>query len=143
MKKSKLIIAITIMVALGLNSCEEILDGNTIDDLEGQWSVIENTQKKKKSTEDAFQVYISVDPDNSSKVIIENFYALGWGVSFVRANYSNGTLTIPRQTFASDYEVVSGVGTISSNYKKIDWTYMIDEGDGIPISFTATYAFMD
>jgi hypothetical protein len=119
-------------------SCEELL--NTEVDvrakIEGQWSCDE-TSEIYKSTAEIFAVYISPDQDDSTKVLIDNFYELGYDVSVV-ATVSNRNLFISSQKVGDGYTII-GSGTISSNYNEINWNYSVEDGSGQVDNVTATY----
>jgi hypothetical protein len=122
-------------------SCEELLnnqgtDEDVRDKIEGQWSCDE-TSEIYKSTAEIFAVYISPDQDDSTKVLIDNFYELGYDVSVV-ATVSNRNLYIASQTVGDGYTII-GSGTISSNYNEIKWNYSVEDGSGQVDNATATY----
>jgi len=124
-----------------LYSCELIDDnpdtGDVRDKIEGQWKCDESSQIYK-STESFYWVYIDPDPDDSTKVIISNFYDLGNDI-YIHARLSNFSLSIASQTTKDDYTILSGSGTISSNYKVINWSYKVDDGSGEIDNATAKY----
>ena len=122
-------------------SCEELLNTTGTDEdvrerIEGQWSCDE-TSEIYKSTAEIYSVYISPDPDDSTKVLIDNFYELGYDVSAV-ATVSGRNLFINTQTVGDGYTVI-GSGTISSDYNKINWSYSVEDGSGEVDDVTATY----
>lgn len=130
---------LTFLVIATIISCEEDDPAKNIERLEGQWSVNENTDLSK-SAEDAYVVYISVDPSDSTRILIDGFYGLSIGTSVVSASYNgDDILTLSSQTFANDFHLISGSGAISSSFKEINWSYRIDPGDGQPDDVTATY----
>lgn len=124
-----------------LFSCELIDDNPGTDDvhdkIEGQWKCDESSQIYK-STESFYWVYIDPDPDDTTKVIISNFYDLGDNI-FIYAQLNNLNLSIARQTTKDGYTILSGYGTISSNYKEINWNYKVDDGSGEVDNATAKY----
>jgi hypothetical protein len=133
-----------LLILLGflvIYSCELINDVPDDADprarIEGQWQCDESSQLYK-STEDIYWVYIDPDPNDSTRVIISNFYNLGDDID-VYAKINNSNLSISNQTTKDGYKVLSGSGSISSNYKQINWTYRIDDGSGEIDNVTATY----
>ncbi|MBN1415930.1 MAG: hypothetical protein JW973_12575 [Bacteroidales bacterium] len=128
-----------LLMAVNL-SCEELLDdmntGDVREKIEGQWQCDE-TSEYYKSTATKFTVYISPHPDDSTKVLIDNFYQLGFDVSAV-ATVSNRNLYINSQTIGDGFEVI-GSGTISSNYNQIDWNYSVNDGSGQIDDVVAVY----
>ena len=130
-----------LMGFLAIYSCELINDvpddGDPRARIEGQWQCDENSQLYK-STEDIYWVYIDPDPYDSTRVIISNFYNLGDDIDvYVKVN--DNSLSISNQTTKDGYKVLSGSGSISSNYKQINWNYRIDDGSGEIDNVTATY----
>ena len=135
------VLPISILLLALTVSCEELLNnlGNDEDvreKIEGQWSCDE-TSEFFKSTAEIFTVYISPDPDDSTKVLIDNFYELGYDVSAV-ASVSGRNLYINSQTVGDGYTII-GSGTISSNYNEINWNYSVEDGSGEVDNVTATY----
>ena len=122
-------------------SCEFADDepdsGDPRDKLEGQWQCDETSQLYK-STEDIYWIYIDPDPYDSTKVVISNFYNLGFDI-YVYARLNSNSLSLSNQTTEDGYNVLSGSGNISSNYKQINWTYRIVDGSGEIDNVTATY----
>ena len=84
-----------------------------------------------------FSVYISPHPNDSTKVLIDNFYELGYDVSAV-ATVSGRNLYISTQT-VGDGDTILGSGTISANYNEINWNYSVEDGSGEVDNVTATY----
>lgn len=85
--------------------------------------------------EQNFPVGIGYMPGDSTKITIDNFSNLGLGVE-VTANLNDLLITIPTQTISdqsSNQFTISGNGTISSNYRRINMSYNYDG-----TSFTAT-----
>lgn len=126
--KRILIIPLAIIVAL-FYSCE-VLDngksGTPTERIEGAWSVDENSSLYKSAL-DIYQVYISLNPKDSTQVFIENFYQIGRD-SEVRANVNGNSITIPNQSV--DGFKISGSGLISSNFETINMIYDVDDGSG-------------
>jgi hypothetical protein len=133
--------SIIIIALLMLYSCELIDDnpgsGSVRDRIEGQWRCDENSQIYK-STQSIYWVYIDPDLYDSTRVIISNFYNLGNDI-YVFARVNNYNLSIYSQITDDGYTILSGSGTISSNYKNISWTYKVDDGSGEIDNVTATY----
>lgn len=140
MKKNILLSGSVILTIIMLNSCELLNEdtpaASVIDNIEGQWDVDETNSLK--STAERYIVYISPDSDDDTKVLISGFYHLGDNVEAV-ATVSGSTLTLSRQDLPGGYTIVSGTGTISSNYKQISWSYSIDDGSGEIDNATAVY----
>jgi hypothetical protein len=121
-----------------VNSCEvaeSLL--NDVGKLEGEWTCDETSEYFKKTTASVYSVYISPDADNVNGIIMDGFYNLG-DVGAI-ANVSGLTITIPSQSLEGGYTILSGTGTISSNYKTITWSYNINIGGDAVDHVTAVY----
>ena len=70
-----------------------------------------------KATAQNYTVTISADADNESGVIIDNFYGVRMQVQ--KPTVSGMTINIPVQDVEGGFSV-SGSGTISSNFEKIN-----------------------
>lgn len=105
------------------------------DNVIGTWKCVENSTVFGEQT---FSVNISKDGQDSSKVIFDNFYNLGFGktVYFTISNYN---INIPVQTVPNDGHVISGNGTITSNYKTMNLSYSANDGSGSADNVTAAY----
>lgn len=126
--KRILIIPVTIIFVL-FYSCEALdsaKSGTPAERIEGSWSVDENSSLYKSAL-DIYQVYISLNPIDSSQVFIENFYQIGRD-NEVRANVSGNTITIPNQSV--DGFKIAGSGSISANFETINMIYNVDDGSG-------------
>jgi hypothetical protein len=151
MKKAhiKLIILLGFVIVY---SCELIDDtpgtGDVRDRIEGQWKCDENSQIYKstksqnsqiyKSTESIYYVYIDPDPSDTTKIIISNFYNLGFD-NYVYAKLNSLNLSISQQTTEDGFKILSGSGNILSNYREISLSYRVDDGSGEVDNVTATY----
>jgi len=127
-----------VLIALVCVSCEVADDftGNeAVAELEGNWSVDEESSVFGKSTLSVYTVSISADPDNLNGVIIDNFYNVGISV---KANVSGTSLTIPNQE-AEDGYTVYGSGTISGNSNEIDMNYVVNDGSAQDDNCTAVF----
>ncbi len=134
----KLVFLAFIIPFLVTYSCEVVdeLTGGaaTVAKLEGEWTCDEQSEIFK-ATAEVYTVTLSADADNSSGVIIDNFYGLN---ASARANVSGMSLIIPNQDVEGGFSV-SGSGTISSNFEKINLTYTVDDGSGTVDHVTAVY----
>lgn len=123
-------------------SCEEELTGdvNTAEALEGEWVVDENSDVAGNTS---YRAYIDIYSDDSSSVLISNFYQLGYDTGEVIGDISGNRIELrPNQEidyYGSTYTVVNGTGTISDDYQSIDWQYDIDDGSGTVDNVTAVY----
>jgi hypothetical protein len=132
-----------IMAVLFFVSCEEELTGDvgTAEALEGNWTVNENSEFAGNTS---YQVYIDIYSDDSSSVLISNFYQLGYESGEVIGDISGNRIELrPSQDInyqGITYTVESGTGTISDDYQSIDWQYKVDDGSGTPDNVTAVYS---
>ncbi|MBN2175335.1 MAG: hypothetical protein JW731_14470 [Bacteroidales bacterium] len=87
----------------------------------GTWNVDETC------TRDAYSVSIEKDPSNSSQVIINNFWLIGYQEKPPYAIVAGSSITIPKQAICDDgSNLVSGSGTL--NKDKITWSYTVNDG---------------
>jgi hypothetical protein len=130
------VVASLVLITLTLASCElaQELTGAaaTVAKIEGEWTCDEQSEIYK-ATAEIFTVAISADPDNPSGVIIDNFYGLSVPA---KATVSGMGLIISNQTLEGGFSV-SGSGTISSDYKEINLSYIVDDGSGTSDHCTA------
>lgn len=132
-----------ILVVLFFASCEDELTGNvsTVEALEGEWTVSEDSELAGSTS---YRVYIDIYSDDSSSVLISNFYQLGYDDGEVVGDISGNRIELrPDQAidyYGSTYIVVSGTGTISDDYQNIDWQYEVDDGSGTTDNATAIYS---
>ncbi|MBN2215567.1 MAG: hypothetical protein JW723_15135 [Bacteroidales bacterium] len=145
MKRTYIYLAVILLVAMFVTSCELIDDlgpnADGVSRLEGQWKCDENSQNYKKSTMGIYYVYISPHPGDTTRVLISNFYQLGDHVE-ASAKLSGQTLILDSQNLPGDFRIVSGSGSISSNFKTINWSYKVDDGSGDLDNATATYTLV-
>ena len=134
----KLFLLAFIIPLLITYSCETIdtLTGGaaTVAKLEGEWTCDEQSEIFK-ATAEVYTVTLSADADNTSGVIIDNFYGLN---ASANGNVSGMSLIIPNQNVEGGFSV-SGSGTISSNFEKINLSYTVDDGSGTVDHVTAVY----
>ena len=122
-------------------SCD-VLDTNEDPNgynLEGTWKCDE-TSSTYKSTMNYYNIYIEPNPSDSLKIYIYNFYQLGNDIE-VNASISGHNLTIRTQSVGDGF-TVSGNGTIASNLKTIEVSYLVDDGSGSDDNVTATLTYL-
>ncbi len=101
------------------------------------WKVNEQSQNFK-STKSYYTVEILKHQTDSSKMLIDNFYNLGYGKqAYARVN-DDYTIDLPLQNL--DGFEIKGSGRISSNLKTISWEYVANDGEGLIDSVKATYS---
>lgn len=127
-----------ILVMVGVACEQERTDTELIESLEGRWLVKEDDSQYGEST---YFVNISISSRDSSKIFISNFYDLGDEISAnvegQRINLDPNDQEITSNTIT--YTIVSGSGTITDDYRYIDWRYQVDEGTGTPYEVAASY----
>ena len=126
------IVVTTITLLFWLPGCETLGDGP--DTLEGAWQCKENSQIYGYQ---AYDVTISIVKTDSNKIEINNFYNLGYGRKVV-GEVDFWDIQILSQTVEGFN--FNGDGVISGNKRKIDWSYTVDDGSGIPDHVTATFS---
>jgi len=99
------------------------------------WSVDESSQIYK-SIQSKYTVQILKDND-SSKVVIDNFYNLGYGKQAKAVINDNYTISIPSQEV--DGFLISGSGTINHGQNRIDFSYITDDQGGLVDTVSAVY----
>jgi len=135
MKKCTFLVGL-FMISISFSSCDEVLDllsDDPRDAFVGEWSVSENNSLK--STE-FYSVTIEKSSNDSTRVYISNFYAIG-NTSSVEATVSGGTITVSNQTVEGF--TIEGSGDISINDNGIDWNYTVNHNNGFIDYVTATY----
>lgn len=107
-------------------SCEILDDldtetGYVRDQIVDTWRCEETSEIFGKS---AYLVDISKSFSDSSNIILDNFYNLGFGVEVV-ASLSGFKVNIQPQIV--DGNTISGKGTIAGNYRSINFDYTVDD----------------
>lgn len=123
------------VLAAALLSCDKLdtTSGDPRDNLVGFWSCNENSQIFGSQS---FNVGISKSSTDTTEILMDNFYGLGSEyTAYAKMNGLN--LILPSQT-VNGYQI-SGSGTISSNYKTINWAYTVT-GAGQTDHVTAIYS---
>lgn len=136
MKRQLQFVAIVLMTAF-FQSCvpEDTTTpdtGDIRDKYTGTWLVIENA--KKSSLNVTYTVVISLDPSNSSQVLLSNFGNPGSGSDPAYGIPTTSRINVPVQSTSTDW-VVEGSGTLA-NASTMSWTYSITAG-GDKITYTA------
>lgn len=134
-----LILVIIVLLAI-ISACEP--DDTFSDDprerIEGEWIC---TEESEIYDSPPYAVYISPDPIDSSKIIINNFYNLGTTVDAF-ARLSGRTITLDYQTISdpsTNWTILSGSGRVSASSDAINLSYSIDDGSGQIDNVTAVY----
>jgi hypothetical protein len=125
-----------LIVAVLLISCtdeDDILNPtNDRDAFLGNWDVTESCVR------DSYDVNIVADPSNSTQVIINNFWLIGYSEKPPYAIVAGTTITIPTQKMCyNESNEVSGSGKLIKG--KVVWNYTVNDGADL-YTCTATYA---
>ncbi len=110
-----------VIIALFAYSCDEEIFGPR--NFEGFWDVTENSET---FGELSFRVWIEYHQDDENRLIIHDFAFLE--EADVIADIAGHTLTIRTQSVTGRGGTfrISGSGTASSNMRRIDWNYRVD-----------------
>jgi hypothetical protein len=133
MKKIGFILMSMFLTAIVFQSCEDDQTGtgDPRDAIAKEWTVTEDN-----STVQPYNVTISKDATESTKVWFENFHQLGASEK-VYGILQGSIIDIPNQTTTGDY-TISGEGTIVSS-TKITFEYSVAEGADPAENFTSTF----
>ena len=108
------------LIICTLSCVDEPLTTDVIDNITGTWAVSETSSSNDVQN---YQITISKFTDNTVK--ISNFNLLG---ITVEVDVSGLALNIPTQTV--DGFIISGDGTVYSNYNRIDLNYSVNDQGG-------------
>jgi len=131
-----------IAIVFFFSACEEELTGNVdiAEALEGEWKAEEKSEILGAS---GYPVYIDIYSNDSSSVSISNFYNLGFDSDPVIGDISGNRIVLRSDQvvnyYGTSYTVKRGTGTITDDYKNIDWEYKVDDGSGEIDNVTAVY----
>jgi hypothetical protein len=132
--KSSILIVLLAFLPMLFSSCELDEDDDPFadprDKFNGTWRLNES---EAKSSMAFYNILISVDPGNTSQVLIRNFANTGNNHAAYGIVTTN-RITVPAQTIAS--LDVSGTGVLSSIIR-MNWTYSVNDGADL-INYTAT-----
>jgi hypothetical protein len=118
-------ILFVLLLTLNFFSCTQ--DGEIINPLDDRDAFLGTWNVSESCIRDAYDVNIVVDPTNSSQVIIQNFWLIGYSEKPPYAIVAGTTITIPTQPMCySGSNIVSGSGKL--NKGKIDWDYTVNDG---------------
>lgn len=119
------------------NACTDELDfdpfADPADKFLGTWKAEESSLVYGDGF--VYTVNIRINPDNSSEVLISNFYYQGEAVE-ARALVTGNTLTIMQQSICDDSIEIQGSGTYAS--EKINLEYTANTGADLD-EVTAVY----
>ena len=130
--------ALLFFLLLGCEDLTDLSDGTSDprDNIVDTWLCDENSEIYK-SFKNTFYVDISEDPNDRSRLVLDNFYNMGLGKS-VTARLSGRSLILDEQT-VDGFSFISGQGNISADLEEIEWSYKVDDGSGVVDNVTATF----
>jgi hypothetical protein len=128
---------ISAFVSILYSGCEPV-DGNpTGDDRDpyvGEWLLNENY---KSTLSQSYIITISLDPVNSSQVIIGNLGNPGSQNITVKGTVTSGQVVVSSQKMSNNW-IIEGSGKFSNVSKTtMDWTYTLTAGGNTDV-YTAT-----
>jgi hypothetical protein len=140
MKMNKKYTFVILLLSVVLFSCqpeekEVPTPADPRDNFEGSWTCAETSKQNGNST---FTVHIVKSTNNSSQVVLENFYNYGFNKT-LNADISGSSITIASQLFSGTNRV-SGNGTLSGS--KINMNYVVDDGAGTAAAYDTCKAVL-
>jgi hypothetical protein len=126
MKKYSIVSMILLMLvaALQISSCTDTdpndPETNTRDQFLGTWTVDESCVRLN------YEVIISADSDNETKVWLDNFAFTGPGYPPAYGMVNGDQIKLPEQSIGDNW-TINGIGTMQST-GKITWAYYIEIG---------------
>jgi len=126
--------ALTTVLYSGCEPVDEDTTGDPRDPYLGEWGMIESF----KSTEaQSYIITITLDPNNSSQVIIGNLGNPGDQDITVKGTVTSGQLVVSKQNMSNGW-AIEGAGSFTNVAKtSMSWTYSIWAG-GNKDDYTAT-----
>lgn len=123
--KNRIFYSAALLLALFLTSCTEVFEdpfGDPVDKFLGNWKV--NEVSSLYGGHYVYDVSITRNPDNSTEILISNFYMQGPNEK-ARALVSGYNITIPEQTICNGTISIKGNGlkiggVITLNYSAND-----------------------
>jgi hypothetical protein len=118
-------LAFTSLFFIGCEPLEEDLDGDPRVQYVGEWQFIESFKSTKGQS---YLVTISIDPMNSSQVIIGNLGNPGSQNITVIGVVTSGQIVVSSQSMGNGW-VIEGAGQMANKAKtEMSWTYSITAG---------------
>lgn len=117
-------IMLSSLSACTLDEDNDPLDGDTRDKFTGTWLFAESPASRNTS----YSVTISLDPSNSSQVLLKNIGNLGSSYS-AYGIVTTSSITVPAQEIYSGI-TIEGTGVLSST-DVMEWDYSITGGGDI------------
>lgn len=131
---------LVVLITLFTGGCEDLLtdlgNDNIREKITGSW-LCDESDGYLKSVEETYNVEIFLDPDDSTKVLIFNFFNLDPDIS-AEAILSGNRLILPGQILEGGF-TISGSGSIAKSNTQIDWEYSVNDGSGQDYELTAIY----
>lgn len=134
-----ILLCLVVLIIMFAGGCEDLLTDLGNDDsrerITGSW-ICDESEGYLKSLE-TYPVEIYLHPDDSTRVLIFNFFNLDPDIS-AEAILSGSRLILPGQTLEGGF-TISGSGLISKSNAQIDWEYTVNDGSGEDYELTALY----
>ena len=120
----KISLGIIVLLIITLNACDTNIDPPDQDDVRTKYVA---TWTCKEEGGPTYSVSVSLDPGNSTQVLMGNFHMLGSGEKAYAIATTNN-VTIPSQQVAGN--TISGSGTLV-NANRIEMNYSVDDLSGV------------
>lgn len=128
---------ISALVSILYSGCEPVDEDTTGDDRDnyvGEWLLNESF---KSTLSQSYVINISLDPNNSSQVIIGNLGNPGSQDITVKATVTSSQVVVSTQKMSNNW-IIEGSGSFSNVSKTtMSWTYTLTAG-GSTDTYTAT-----
>ncbi len=127
--KSRYLFFVLLTATIAFTSCEEDdlddLFGDPVEKFLGTWKCEEEGTETGSGW--VYDVTIIRNPDNSSEILIRNFYLQGDNEK-ARALITGNTLTIPNQRICDDTMEIQGSGSYDTSKDEIYLNYSTNDG---------------
>jgi len=130
MKINQYVIFTVVTITLLISACQKDTTDDPRDNLVGTWKCQETGTSSGTQT---FQASISKSSSDSTQLFIDNFYGTQQKIKVTMSSFS---LIISKQTV--DNYSIQGTGVVSSDFKKITWSYTADDGGEVD-NVSSTY----
>lgn len=133
------------LVLMTTGGCEEdpidFNSGDPRDLITGTWNVEEDSDLfDKKGVNGFYTVSITKDENDSTAILVSDFYEVAGKVKVIMTGRN---LNIPEQELLD--LTFKGYGLVSTDAKKIEWSFTVDfstgEKDGVTATYTRPFSF--
>jgi len=126
-RKSLALTKILVLMSVIFYSCDDLIMPDTDDKRDLIIDTWTCNEESKLLGESAYTIDISKDYNDSTQIILDNFYNLGFGKSII-AKYSNNYISIKNQE--CDNFIFNGSGNVKQNNNLINFLYTVKYQDG-------------